>query len=108
VTLFLQKIRSASPAVPVILTTAPDSYKQGRPNKVLRDINLALFDYCMKKNIPVWDLYRVTNGYGSALDWYRRGYMNEDGVHFTADGYRLQGLLFYNALAKSFNDFHGY
>ncbi len=106
--LFLQKLQKASPNVPVIITTAPDSYRNGRSNMVLRDLNMSLFEYCTEKSIPVWDLYRVTNGYGSAYGWLRRGLMNYDMVHFTGEGYQLLGQLLFNALAKGYNDFHGY
>ncbi len=104
VALFLQKLKTASPRAAVIVTTAADSYKGGRPNTDLRLLNLSLFEYCTAKNIPTWDLYRVTNGFGSAHNWKNRGYMNEDLVHFTGEGYRLQGLLLFNAIAKGFND----
>lgn len=105
---FIENLKAASPHIPVIITTAPDSYKNGRSNKVLRDLNLFLFEYCTEKTIPVWDLYRVTNGYGSAFNWYRKGLMNADGVHFTSEGYQLQGQLLFNAIAKGYNDYHGF
>jgi lysophospholipase L1-like esterase len=105
---FVKHLRKASPGIPVIFTTAPDSYRNGRSNQVLRDMNLALFEYCTSHNIAAWDLYRVTNGYGSAASWLRKGLMNEDRVHFTPEGYQLQGQLLLNALAKSYNDYHGY
>lgn len=105
---FLQKLKKASPHAGVILTTAPDSYRNGRPNAVLRDLNLFLFEYCTQKSIPVWDLYRVTNGYGAASGWIRKGLMNADRVHFTAPGYQIQGTLFYNAFARGYNSYNGY
>lgn len=105
---FLQKLKKASPNAKVILTTAPDSYRNGRPNVVLRDFNLFLFEYCTQKSIPVWDLYRVTNGYGAASSWIRKGLMNADRVHYTAQGYQIQGTLFYNALARGYNSYNGF
>ena len=105
---FLDHLRKASPGTPVILSTAPDSYRNGRSNQVLRDMNLALFEYCTRESIPVWDLYRVTNGYGSAYGWLRKGLMNVDRVHFTAQGYQLQAQLFFNAFARGYNSYHGH
>jgi len=52
----------------------------------------------------LWDLYRTTNGYGSCYSWFSKNLMRPDKIHFTADGYRLQGQLFFNALAKAYND----
>ncbi|MBK5269987.1 MAG: hypothetical protein JJE22_03130, partial [Bacteroidia bacterium] len=57
------------------------------------------------QRIPLWDLYRITNGYGSAYSWLKRGLMNNDRVHFTSEGYRLQGNLLFNALAKGYNTY---
>jgi lysophospholipase L1-like esterase len=105
---FLKKLKKVSPHAGVILTTAQDSYKNGRSNIVLRDLNMFLFEYSTQNSIPVWDLYRVTNGYGSAFGWIRRGLMNRDMVHFTAEGYRLQGQLLFTALAKGYNNYYGY
>jgi len=103
---FLQKIKSISPRAAVIITTAADSYyKKRKPNLVLRDLNISLFNYCAQKSIPIWDLYRITNGYGSAYSWVKRGLMNDDRIHFTGDGYRIQGQLLFNALAKGYNNY---
>lgn len=103
--IFIGKLRSASPGASVLITTAPDSYKGRTSNKVLRQLNETLRDYCNRQSIPLWDLYRVSNGYGSAYSWVRRGLMSRDRIHFTADGYRLQGTLLYSALAKGYNDY---
>lgn len=105
---FLKKLEKASPQIPVLFTTAPDSYRAGRPNPVIRDLNLALFEYCTANGLAAWDLYRVTNGYGSAAGWLRKGLMRPDRIHFTQDGYQVQGQLFLNALAKSYNAYHAY
>jgi len=108
VSVFLQKLKATAPRAAILITTAADSYKGGRPNAQLRLLNLSLFEYCTEHNIPVWDLYRVTNGYGSAFNWLSRGMMNTDLVHFNSDGYRLQGQLLFNAMAKGYNSYNGY
>ncbi len=102
---FIEKLRLASPGASILFTTAPDSYKRRRFNTVLRDINSTLINYCNSNYIPVWDLYQITNGYGSAYSWARRGLMTTDRIHFTPEGYRLQGSLLLSALAKGYNGF---
>jgi len=101
--LFIEKLKAASPGACILFTTAPDSYKRRRYNGVLRDLNSALINYCNTNYLPVWDLYRITNGYGSAYSWARRGLMTTDRIHFTPEGYRLQGSLLLSALAKGYN-----
>ena len=106
VSLFLQKLKAASPHASVLITTAADSYYRGHhPNNVLRGINIALFNYCNRENIPIWDLYRISNGYGSSTRWIRRGLMNPDRIHFTGEGYRIQGQLLLAAIAKGYNNY---
>ncbi|PZR29594.1 MAG: hypothetical protein DI535_02450 [Citrobacter freundii] len=103
---FLTKLKETSPGAAILITTAPDSYRLKRTsNKVLQSLNKSLATYCNKNYIPIWDLYRITNGFGSAYSWSRRGLMNRDRIHFTAEGYRLQGSLLFNAIAKGYNDY---
>lgn len=104
--IFIDKLKQTSPDAAIIITTAPDSYKSRRYyNTVLRGINTAITNFSNKNNIPVWDLYKIGGGYRSAYNWSRRGLMNRDKIHFTADGYRLQGKLLLVALAKSYNSY---
>jgi lysophospholipase L1-like esterase len=105
ISLFLKKLKVASPHAAILITTAADSFKDRRPNAVLRDINLSLFNYANSHNIPIWDLYRITNGFGSAYNWQKRGLMNADGIHYTGDGYKIQGRLLFNALARGYNNY---
>jgi len=103
--LFLENIKKTSPGSALLVATAADSFKRGNPNRELWNINIALMGYCTEHNIPIWDLYRVTNGFGSAWNWWRKGMLSPDGIHFTALAYRLQGQLLYNALAKGYNSY---
>lgn len=103
--LFISRIREASPHAAILITTAPDSYKGRYSNKVLKDLNLSLTKEANRLYLPLWDLYRITNGFGSAYSWARRGLMSRDRVHFTAEGYRVQGQLLFKALAKGYNEY---
>ncbi len=103
--LFISKIHEASPHASILITTAPDSYKGRTSNRVLQQLNQSIINACNAQYIPCWDLYRITNGFGSAYSWSRRGLMNRDRIHFTAEGYRLQGVMLFNALAKGFNNY---
>ena len=101
----LENLKKANPAASILITTTADNFKNGNPNRELWNINLSLFSYCTANNIPVWDMYRVTNGFGSAWNWRRKGMLNADGIHFTAKAYKIQGELLYNALAKGYNSY---
>ena len=105
VSLMLDHIKDINPDAAVLLTTAPDSFKGRAPNAILKQLNTTLTNYCYENKVPLWDLYRVTNGYGACYKWFAQGLMNKDRIHFTAEGYRLQGQLLFNALAKEYNEF---
>lgn len=103
VSLFIQKLKTTSPQAAILIATAADSYKKRKLNTVLKQVNTSIVNYCNQNNIPVWDLYRITNGHGSAYNWYKKGLMNRDRIHFTAAGYQVQGSLLLNALSKGYN-----
>jgi lysophospholipase L1-like esterase len=102
---FIENIKIASPAACILLTTAPDSFKGNSSNAALRNLNHYIYGFCLAQNVPVWDFYRVANGFGSATGWYNCGMMAKDRLHFTAKGYRIQGQLLFNALANAYDEF---
>jgi lysophospholipase L1-like esterase len=107
VSLFIENLKKACPTAAVLITTAADSFKNGHLNRELWNLNLSLFLYGSSHNIPVWDLYRVTNGFGSAHYWRNCGMLQSDGIHYTSNGYKIQGRLLFNALAKGYNAYVG-
>ncbi len=100
---FLQKIKAISPQANILITTAPDSYKLGKSNIVLRQLNSFLTAYCNAQNISLYNLYQVGGGYGSAGRWIRSGLINRDRVHYTVEGYRVHGELLWQAIANRYN-----
>lgn len=101
---FVNSIKSISPNAEILITTAIDSYKKGRPNKELQLLNQSLVRYCKQNNIALWDAYRITLGYGAARHWLRKGLLSKDKVHFTKEGYQLQGNLLLQCLLKRFQN----
>lgn len=102
---FLNQLRKSSPNAAIIFTTAADSYKARKNNSVLKQLNQSLSNYCQKNQLPLCDIYRSTGGYGSAQQWFRKGLMSRDRVHFTAEGYRIQGNLLLSSIAHGYNDY---
>lgn len=100
---FIQKIKSVSPNANILITTAPDSYKLGKSNLVLRQLNSFLTTYCNVNKISLYNLYQVGGGYGSAYRWIRSGLINRDRVHYTVEGYRVHGELLWQAIANRYN-----
>ena len=98
-------LKKISPKATVLFTTVADSFLNRYPNRLMWSMNISLYTWCASNNIPVWDLYRTTNGYGSAYNWIKSGLMNADGIHYTARAYQVQGQLLLNAIARGYNDF---
>lgn len=105
VAIFLENLKKTSPDATILITTPQDSYKGEGSNGVMKKLNFSLLKYCMQSNIAIWDLYRITNGYGSAKKWFKKGLMSKDKVHFTSAGYKIQGQLLLNAMAKGYNNY---
>lgn len=100
---FIEKIKSVSPYANILITTAPDSYKLGKSNQALRQLNSFLVAYCNVNKISLYNLYQVGGGYGSAYRWIRSGLINRDRVHYTVEGYRVHGELLWQAMTKRYN-----
>jgi lysophospholipase L1-like esterase len=103
----LDSLKKVSPGAAILFTTVADSFLNGYPNRLMWTMNISLYTYCANNNIPVWDLYRTTNGYGSAYNWIKTGMMDADGVHYTGRAYQVQGQLLFNAIARGYNNYMG-
>ncbi len=101
----VDSLKKLSPKAAVLITTVADSFLNRYPNRLMWNMNISMYTWCARNNIPVWDLYRTTNGYGSAYNWIKSGLMNPDGIHYTARAYQVQGQLLLNAIARGYNDF---
>jgi lysophospholipase L1-like esterase len=103
---FRRMIRKISPRATLLFTTPPASYYKGKkPNKSVQAVSKLINGYCVKNNIPCWDLFRTTSGLQGALPMKKYGLLGHDLVHFTTAGYQLQGLLLSDALARGYNNY---
>lgn len=106
VKIMVAKLRLVSPDACIILTTPPVSYyKKVRPNFSLEVITNALIEYCNTNNLVYWDLFNVSKGLEGAKIWKKKQLLRQDLVHFSREGYVLQGNLFIDAFAKVWNEF---
>jgi lysophospholipase L1-like esterase len=106
VKIMVKKLRQISPNPCIILTTPPVSYyKKHRPNQSLEVITNALIEYCNENNLVYWDLFNVCKGLEGAKIWKTCQYLRSDLVHFSREGYILQGNLFVDAFVKTWNEF---
>lgn len=77
------------------------SYK---PNEKIAPVRDAILEYARRENIAVYDWYAVAGGEGASEKWIADGLFSGDRIHHTLNGYRLWGLLMYQALRGAFNE----
>lgn len=104
-----ESIRSRNPNAKFIFTTPPDHYrKKTKRNPGVTIIRDTIIRYAQQRNHAYWDLYTAGGGAQSADLYKKYSLIQRDGVHFTKDGYELQGNLFYAALIKAYNIYVSY
>lgn len=102
----IREIRQARPGVPILLTVPADSYRRKRyDNKNLVSVRDAIYNVARDNDCAVWDLYTLMGGARSILKWYKAGLAAKDKLHFTKQGYILQGKLLFDAVANSYISF---
>jgi len=105
----VESLRLRNPNAKFILTVPPDHYrKKTRRNPGLNIIRDTIIRYAQQKNLAYWDLFVAGGGEHSADLYKKYNLIQRDGVHFTKEGYELQGNLFYAALIKAYNTYVSY
>ena len=105
----IESIRRVSPDCEFIFITNNDSYKRHR-RRYYNNTNALLAEQAFMQlaqtyHSGVWNLFRIMGGLESMKVWETNGLAKRDKIHFTNQGYKLLGDLFYNALMKSYLDY---
>jgi hypothetical protein len=100
-------IRHSSPNATVMLTTPAETYTRNRrgPNHQAVKVRDVIVNFAEKNGYPYWDLYSITGGKGSSLEWAKKGLLTRDKIHLTQHGYEYQGELLFEAIMKSYNQY---
>ena len=105
-TTLIKRIRTAAPDVAILLTTPADSYRKKRfPNPNMMKAGQAIINVATQNNCAVWDIHKIMGGYMSIKKWISAGLAGGDKVHFTKNGYIVQGDLLFNAFLKSYDNY---
>lgn len=98
------RIQNALPETFILLTTPPDSYrKRKKPNPNMQIASKTIYKIAEKRNCAVWDLYEVMGGFTSMKLWLKAGLAANDKIHFSTNGYALQGDLLFNAFLSAYD-----
>ncbi len=99
----VESLKANNPNACIMLITPPDAFlKRTRHNPGIEKVRSDILSIAVENGLAFWDMYRANGGKDSAFLWKEKGLLRPDGVHFTRDGYSLQGEMFYEALMKSY------
>jgi len=95
-------LQNYNPNATILLTTPADNYRKRRyPNTIIKRVSETIVTYCLEHNMPYWDLYKISGGYKSAKYWKKYRLFAKDFLHYSRQGYEVQGTLLYNALMNN-------
>ena len=90
--LFIDRVKQKNPNIVILIMTPPPSqFKRKKPNTFVADYSEAIKNM---KNCVVWDLFEKLGGTDAPNQTQLAPLMAKDKVHYTKDGYRMQGELF--------------
>jgi lysophospholipase L1-like esterase len=99
----IKRLKQKNPQAQILLTVPPDHYYRRRyPNKNLSYLRKAMLKLAQEEQVAVWDLYALMGGASSIKKWHNAGLARRDLIHFTKEGYILQGNLLYEAIMNSY------
>jgi lysophospholipase L1-like esterase len=102
----IQKIKKVYPDIPLLLTVPGDSYRFRKYlNEDLLRVRNIIFDLAIKYESSVWDFYSVMGGQNSIYLWHKSNLAGKDRLHFTKEGYIIQGDLMFNAFLRKYDEY---
>jgi len=105
------EIQSICPAAAVIISTPSDSfYRRARwakpvVNPIVGIVRSTILRLCPSARVSTWDLFSVMGSAGSIKFWQKNALAGADLVHFTKEGYQLQGRLLFEALMGGYRNY---
>jgi lysophospholipase L1-like esterase len=96
----LASVRSRMPNTAVVVMSPPDTRAQGRIPPFQPAVLRALRAAALSTGAAFFDLHAAMGGDGALAAWHAAGLAARDRLHFTPDGYALQGRLFALALLE--------
>lgn len=97
----MEKVYATNPNCAILLTVPNDAFymKKTLNRNVARERDM-IIELAKKYQLPVWDFYGMMGELGSSKIWNKYGLMRADLVHFTAEGYKLKGNMFFESFLK--------
>lgn len=126
-TAFLDTLRATVPNAVILLTTPPGDYitsrttsyvsrgRKRRRRRVTRSVQRVnpmterganlIAAVAAERGLALWNLNAIAGSGAAASRWHSAGLMRPDRIHFTPEGYTLQGRLLADALLAAYNGY---
>lgn len=107
----IAELKASCPDVAFLMTTPPGAYvRNGRRGKIINPRTPLVVEnelkFAREHGIAIWDMYDIVGGKQCAcLNWNAAKMYQRDKIHFTHEGYTLQGLLLHEAFIKAYNHY---
>lgn len=107
----IAELKASCPDVAFLMTTPPGAYvRNGRRGKIINPRTPLVVEnelkFAREHGIAIWDMYDIVGGKQRAcLNWNAAKMYQHDKIHFTHEGYTLQGLLLHEAFIKAYNHY---
>ena len=109
----VENLKKIAPETPIIMTTPVENFRSysssGRarkePNAHIDDVSTIIESVVHNDSLLLWDFRSIMGGDGSSRWLTQSGIIRRDGIHFTVEGYEIQGELLYDAIARAYNNY---
>lgn len=106
ITHLVNELKKVNPNAIILLTTPADFFiRKTHRNPGVRTIRDKIIEAATASHLPCWNLYEVAGGNRAADRWKKWDLLQSDGIHFTKNGYDLQGQLLFDAIVKGYNEY---
>lgn len=99
----LQKIRKANPNASILLTTPGDFYIRRRyHNSNIDQVVQGIRELAEEFDAAIWDFNKLMGGNYAIRKWRDEGLAQYDLIHYTEEGYVLQGKMLYTGIMNAY------
>lgn len=96
---FLENLRQHNPKINILVVTPPPSlFNRRNENRFVQNYADAIIELSSVSNFAVWDLYSLLGGHIGVSSQISKGNLGADRVHYTKQGYEMQGKLLAEAI----------
>ncbi len=100
--------RRINPDCALIFVTNNDTKRRARRRRIVNNngplVRDAFTTMAEKWQGGLWDLFSIMGGLGSISQWQKAGLAQRDCIHFSRQGYKIVGALFYDAFLNFYLD----